>query len=320
MSSSKQPVRYVTISGEEEGQRLDNYLINCLKSVPKSKVYHIVRKGEVRVNKKRIPPSYRLKQGDQVRIPPLTVTAGKVTSPPAETTTSLLRSRILYEDDEIVILNKPSGMSVHAGSSVRMGVIEAMRYLYPKSKHIELAHRLDAETSGCLILAKKKRVLRELHQLLREGQIKKVYQTLTKGLWPKDRLSVNFALTKKFVDGGKHVVRVDQQHGKAATTHFDIINLYALATLIEARLLTGRTHQIRVHAASIGHPIAGDDRYGDAHFNKKMRELGLRRMFLHAVSVEFTLPQSNRHIKVVAPLDLELKKFLTVLNHEKRPA
>lgn len=309
MNTIKTPVKYVRISSEFAGQRIDNFLIARLKSVPKSKIYNILRKGEVRINKKRTQPSYHLQVGDEVRLPPLSLAKQGKIAAPALTTCELLRKRILYEDDAVMVINKPAGMSVHAGSTVRIGVIEAIRYLYPKLKHIELAHRLDSDTSGCLILAKKKSILRELHGLLREGHIKKTYWALTKGQWSQNEYRVALPLTKYFNPGGKHMVKVEES-GKASLTVFAPRQRLKDATLVEAKLYTGRTHQIRVHASYVGHPIAGDDRYGDKSFNKRARSLGLKRMFLHAHSIDFVLPSLNRHIKVEANLDPELEKSL----------
>jgi 23S rRNA pseudouridine955/2504/2580 synthase len=198
-------------------------------------------------------------------------------------------------------------MSVHGGNTVRIGIVEALRHFYPKLPQLELAHRLDSETSGCLILAKKKRILRELHTLLRDGKVTKVYWALTKGEWKKNELRVDLPLHKHYKDGGKHVVEVHPE-GKSALTIFRPIKVFKEGSLVEVKLMTGRTHQIRVHAKSQGHPIAGDDRYGDSEFNKVARKLGLKRMFLHARSIDFTLPSLNQHIKVVAPLDPELEE------------
>lgn len=302
-------VAYHTVTEDEAGQRIDNFLINTFKTVPKTHVYKIIRKGEVRVNKKRVNASYKLLAEDTVRLPPVSVSIKEDEVPPSQQTAAYLKSRIVYEDDDLFVLNKPSGMSVHAGSTVRMGVVEAFKHLYPKLPNLELAHRLDAETSGCLIIAKKKRVLRELHTLLREGLVNKIYWALTKGIWKKDELSVALPLQKEFRDGGKHVVKVHHQ-GKTALTVFDTLSQFSEASLMQATLHTGRTHQIRVHAAASGHPIAGDDRYGDADFNKTAHKLGLRRMFLHAHCVEFTLPSTGRSIRVIAPLDKELASAL----------
>jgi 23S rRNA pseudouridine955/2504/2580 synthase len=303
----KTSVQLWVASAEFEGQRIDNFLITKLKGMPKSRIYRLLRKGEVRVNKKRVSPFYKLEEGDTVRLPPVFLEERAKEAPPAKTTTALLANRILYEDDYLLIINKPSGMSVHAGNTVRVGVVEALRHMYPKLPHLELAHRLDSETSGCLVLAKKKRILRELHELLREGKMTKIYWALTQGKWKPNELKVDAPLHKHYQDGGKHVVRVNEA-GKTALTYFKPLKVFKTASLMEVKLLTGRTHQIRVHAEYQGHPIAGDDRYGDAAFNKAARDLGLKRLFLHARAIEFTLPSLDQHIRVVAPLDPDLEE------------
>lgn len=302
----KSGVQQLAISADFAGQRIDNFLIAHLKGMPKSRIYRILRKGEVRINSKRISPFYRLMAGDKLRLPPLFLDEKAKNVPPSKGTTALLGERILYEDEQLLIINKPCGMSVHVGSTVRVGVIEALRHMYPKFVHLELAHRLDSETSGCLILAKKRRVLRELHELLREGKISKVYWALTMGKWKNSELRVDLPLHKHYRDGGKHVVEVNKA-GKSAQTIFHPLKIFKNGSLVEATLLTGRTHQIRVHAQYQGHPIAGDDRYGDTTFNKFARSIGLKRMFLHARSIDFTLPSSGQRITVVAPLDPELE-------------
>ena len=304
--ASRSSVKYCTISADDEGQRIDNYLFNKLKGVPKTRINRILRKGEVRVNKKRVAPSYKLQEKDEVRLPPLFLEEQASKAPPSQSTQHLLAGRILFEDDNFLIINKPSGMSVHAGSTVRVGVVEALRHLYPKLVNLELAHRLDSETSGCLILAKRKKILREVHNLLREGQVVKIYWALTMGKWKRSERRVDLPLHKDYQDGGKHVVEVNRE-GKTALTVFHPIKAYAGAELMEVELFTGRTHQIRVHAAHQGHPVAMDDRYGDPEFNKLARQRGLRRMFLHARTIEFTLPSLNQHIKVTAPLDPDLE-------------
>lgn len=304
--TNKTNVQHVIASYDQEGQRIDNFLITYLKGLPKSRIYRLIRKGEVRVNKKRISPFYRIQKGDDVRLPPVLLPERAAEAPPSQDTTKLLASRILYEDDNFLIVNKPSGMSVHVGNTVRVGVVEALRHMYPKMVNLELAHRLDAETSGCLVLAKRKRILREVHTLLREGKVSKVYWALTKGQWKKSELVVDLPLHKDYRDGGKHVVEV-QAGGKSALTIFKTIAAYQQASLMEVKLMTGRTHQIRVHATHQHHPLAGDDRYGDNEFNKLARQLGLKRMFLHARSIDFILPSSGQRITVEAPLDPELE-------------
>lgn len=312
---TKSEVKYLIVSGEYEGQRIDNFLMTHLKGVPKSHIYRILRKGEVRINKKRISPFYRLQKGDSMRLPPVLLDEKAKSVPPSKETTQLLANRILYEDDYLMVINKPSGMSVHAGNTVRVGIIEAMRHLYPKLVHLELAHRLDSETSGCLILAKKRRILRELHALLREGQITKIYWAFTKGRWKEKELRVDLPLHKDYRDGGKHVVEVHHQ-GKSSLTVFHPLKQFKQASLVEVKLFTGRTHQIRVHAAHQGHPIAGDDRYGDDEFNKFTRQKGLKRMFLHAYSIDFTLPSLNHHIRVEAPLGQDLEEVIQAFQVE----
>lgn len=311
----KSSVQYVTITSENEGQRIDNFLLGRFKGMPRSHIYRILRKGEVRVNKKRITAFYKLNDGDVVRLPPVVLDEKAKQVPPSKSTMALLAERVLYEDENIVIINKPSGMSVHAGSTVRVGVIEAMRHLYPKFPNIELAHRLDSETSGCLVLAKRKRILRELHELLRQGKMTKIYWALTQGKWKNAELKVDVSLHKDYRDGGKHVVEVDKE-GKSALTVFKPIKEFKDASLMEVKLFTGRTHQIRVHATHQGHPLAGDDRYGDPEFNKNAKRLGLRRMFLHARTIEFTLPSLNQHIKVTAPLDADLESALEAFSKD----
>lgn len=306
----KSNVQYFVVPEDNAGQRIDNFLMTRLKGVPKSRIYRILRKGEIRVNKKRVNASYRLIEGDSVRLPPVFLEEKAKQIPPSKDTQALLAGRILYEDENILIINKPSGMSVHAGSTVRVGVVEALKHMYPKLPNLELAHRLDSETSGCLVLAKRKRILRELHSLLREAKIIKIYWALTLGKWKDSELRVDLPLYKDYQDGGKHVVEVHQR-GKSALTVFHTLKSFKReASFMEVKLFTGRTHQIRVHAQHQGHPVAGDDRYGDLEFNKLVKNLGLRRMFLHARSIDFTLPSLDQHIKVVAPLDTELEAVI----------
>lgn len=312
-------VSYLEVSPDCAGQRIDNFLVTRLKGVPKTHVYRLLRKGEVRVNKKRIAASYRLNAGDSVRLPPLDLAEKGKVKPPAAATLALLTNRILYEDDKLLILNKPANMSVHAGSTVRMGIIESLKFHYPKLPNLELAHRLDAETSGCLILAKKRSVLRELHSLFREGKVIKIYWALTKGHWQEEELRASFALHKHYRHAGKHRVEVNDQ-GKESLTIFRPLEKFTAAELTEATLSTGRTHQIRVHAAHLGHPIARDERYGAPDFNKLAKSLGLKRMFLHARTVEFTLPSQEQRIRVIAPLDQELEAALIAFRFQDNKA
>jgi 23S rRNA pseudouridine955/2504/2580 synthase len=277
--------------------------------MPKTRVYRLLRKGEVRVNKKRIQPGYRLQDGDQVRLPPLYLDDRPVLPTPSRSVVELLSERIIYEDNQLMIIDKPSGIPVHGGSQISLGVIEILRNMYPKLEHLELAHRIDADTSGCLILAKKRSTLKELHQLLREGKVHKVYLALTKGHWTPPELRVEASLKKNFLTSGERIVRVDNE-GKPSLTVFEPIKKYGDAMLVKATLHTGRTHQIRVHARHRSHPLAGDEKYGDRDFNKKIREFGVKRLFLHSHLIEFTLPSSGQTIKVIAPLAQELQESL----------
>lgn len=311
----KTPVQYIVIEEDFAGQRIDNFLITRLKSVPRTRIYRLLRKGEVRVNKKRIDPSYRIQSGDEVRLPPVELEVKPVVVPNQRLIT-LLNDRIIYEDKNLLIINKPSGIAVHGGSGVPMGVVETLQKAYPKLPHLELAHRLDADTSGCLVLAKKRSILKEVHELLREGRVRKIYYALTKGQWKPDDYRVEVPLRKNMLSSGERIVRVDAG-GKPSLTVFEPIQHFknSNATLVEATLHTGRTHQIRVHCQYRGHPIAGDEKYGDKTFNKEMREHSLKRLFLHAKLVEFALSNGD-YIKVEAPLDVELAKCLRVLERD----
>ncbi len=305
----KQAVYHLTIESDYANQRIDNFLITKLKGVPKTRIYRILRKGEVRVNKKRIDPHYRLQTGDLVRIPPVQLAERPSSKIPGRSLVKILSERILYEDNQLLIINKPTGIPVHGGSKVKIGIVEALRCMYPKLPHLELAHRLDADTSGCLVLAKKRGILKELHELLRAGKMQKIYLALTKGHWKSTELRVEAPLQKNQLSHGERIVKVNRE-GKSSLTVFTILNTFTDSALVEAHLYTGRTHQIRVHAQYRHHPIAGDEKYGDKAFNKKMREYGLKRLFLHAKSIEFTLPSMGQNIKVIAPLDPDLADCL----------
>lgn len=312
MQNTKTKVTYFKVPADFADQRIDNFLVTRLKGVPKSHVYRILRKGEVRVNKKRIEPSYRLQEDDEIRLPPIRLDDKPIVHAPSQSLAALLEARIIYQDENLMVVNKPSGIPVHGGSKTPMGVIEVLRAMYPKLPHLELVHRLDADTSGCLILAKKRRVLRELHELMRSGKVKKIYSALTQGQWKKEDLYVDAALKKNILSSGERIVRVNDE-GKESMTQFKIIETFPMATLVEARLLTGRTHQIRVHAQYRGHPIAGDEKYGDRTFDKIMRTQGLKRLFLHSSLIEFTLPGEKQPMRFEAPLDDDLKRVLATL-------
>lgn len=304
-------VQLLTITDDEAGQRIDNYLIRRLKGVPKSRIYRILRKGEVRVNKGRIEAAYRLREGDKVRIPPLRLAQERHVSP-GQRALDRLRAAVLYEDDRLLILDKPSGMAVHGGSGVNYGLIEAMRLLRPELKELELVHRLDRETSGCLILAKRRSALRKMHELIRANALEKRYLALVCGLWKGGDRLIDAPLRKNVLRSGERHVRVDAG-GKSSATKFHPLEQYAATTLVEAQLLSGRTHQIRVHAAHLGYPLAGDTKYGDDTCNRDLRKAGLSRLFLHAHSLSFSFPDVGREIYVSSPLTEELQGVLGAL-------
>ena len=306
-----QPARHRDIDAERAGQRLDNYLLGELKGVPRSHVYRLIRSGQVRVNSGRTSPSYRLQAGDRVRVPPVGL---RPAVPPTATPDRLewLGERILYEDSRILVLDKPAGLAVHGGSNVSLGCIEALRLLRPESSDLELAHRLDRDTSGCLVLAKRRSALRVLHELLREGRVDKRYLALVKGPWPEGTTEIDAPLVTRRV-GGEARVKVDES-GKESRSTFRLVDRFGkTASLLEVSIETGRTHQIRVHAAHAGHPVAGDERYGDKDFDEYLKSFGLTRMFLHAHSLSFEWPDTGESFDASAPLPEDLKAVLTAL-------
>ena len=300
--------RLVTVDEFSIGQRLDNYLLKQLKGVPRSHIYRIIRKGEVRVNKGRKKAEYKLQSEDIVRIPPIKTASEKVIKP-SDNLIDVLNQSILYEDNGLMILNKHHGMAVHGGSNVSVGLIEALKTKYKQP--IELVHRLDRSTSGCLILAKKRSVLKALHEQLVQHQMEKRYIALVNNSWSKKRHTIDAPIYQN----SRYSV-IDAK-GKQAVSHFHPLKNFQKddfsASLVEVVIETGRTHQIRVHAKYADHPIAQDDKYGDQLFNKLMKEKGLNRLFLHAKSITFTNPTTNEIQKVVAPLPIELEDFLNKL-------
>lgn len=299
--------RHAVADAEDAGQRVDNFLFRELKGVPKGHVYRLLRTGQVRVNGRRVKPTKRLEAGDDVRIPPVAV-ASPVRLVEGTQDLDWLADCIIYEDDSLLVLNKPAGLAVHGGSGLSLGAIEALRALRPNAPYLELVHRLDRDTSGCLLVAKRRSRLRAMHSLLREGQVEKKYLALLSGRM-NDAVSVGAALRKHQIAGGERRVHVDEE-GKAAESRFKPLTMYADATLVEVRILTGRTHQIRVHSAHLGHPVAGDDKYGERDINREWRKLGLKRMFLHAASIGFTAPWNEMPMAFDAPLDNELRSIL----------
>jgi len=307
--------RTIEVAAADEGQRIDNYLLTQLKGVPKSRIYRILRTGEVRVNSGRIKPTYRIKAGDAIRIPPIRLSEEEAPARPGDRVLERVSASILYEDKGLLVVNKPSGLAVHGGSGLSYGLIEALRALRPEAPFLELGHRLDRDTSGCIVIAKKRSVLRAFHELLREGGSDKRYLALLKGCWRGGERRVEAPLLKNVTQSGERMVKVSPE-GKPALTIFRPLTVFKDATLVEAELITGRTHQVRVHAAYIGHPIAGDDKYGDEAFNKRMAEIGLKRLFLHASALSFTLPESGQVVSVSAPLGDELRGVLDRLEAE----
>ena len=308
----KQPlgVRRVRAGEGSEGQRLDNFLLRELSGVPRSRVYRLLRKGEVRVNGKRKHADYRLAADDEVRLPPLREPplqeAGARRIPDALLAT--MRAAIVAEDSRLLVLNKPAGIAVHGGSGLAFGVIEALRALRP-GEPLELVHRLDRETSGCLLVARTRAALRAAHALLRDGEVEKHYAALVVGRWRLGRKTIDAPVLTNARQGGERVVRVHRA-GKIALSVFDPVTHYRdVATRMDVAIRTGRTHQIRVHAAFAGHPVAGDDKYGDRECNSHLRALGLRRMFLHASSVAFRWPD-GADFRAEAPLPRELQSVL----------
>ncbi|MFB0981193.1 MAG: 23S rRNA pseudouridine(955/2504/2580) synthase RluC [Alteromonadaceae bacterium] len=311
--NTKPQVRFYTIDSEDAGQRIDNFLLKTLKGVPKSMIYRLLRKGEIRANKKRTKPEYKIQDEDLIRVAPI-----RISENTNEVSTKLnivanLEKQILFEDDRLIVINKPSGMAVHGGSGLSFGLIEAMRALRPDARMLELVHRLDRDTSGCLVIAKKRSALRHLHEQLRNKTVQKFYHALVKGQWSTKLTRVTEGLKKNDLKSGERVVVVDNVNGKESETRFKVLKNFENATLVRAFPVTGRTHQIRVHCQIKGHPIACDSKYGYENFDEDMKNLGLKRLFLHAASIEFTHPSTDERIKIEAPLEHSLQNLLTKL-------
>ena len=305
-------VQFITITEDEAGQRIDNYLLRLCKGVPKSHVYRVLRSGEVRVNKGRIDQTYRLLQGDVVRVPPVRITETTSTAAPG------CEYTILHEDSHLLIIDKPAGVAVHGGSGVSYGVIEQLRASRPDAKFLELVHRLDRDTSGILLLAKKRSALTSLHEQIREGRTDKRYLVLVNGDWRNPRQHIKLPLFKYSAPDGERRVRV-QEDGQASHTVFTLQKKLGAYALLEAELKTGRTHQIRVHLASSGFPIVGDDKYGDFALNRTLQKpegdrAAFKRMFLHAFRISFTHPESGNPVALEAPLPEECARFLRYLD------
>ncbi len=311
-------VQHFEVTEDEAGQRLDNYVQKHLGGVPRTRVYRVIRKGEVRVNGKRAGPETRLNVMDKIRIPPVRVLPAADPAKPPSDMIARIRAAIVHEDERLLVIDKPAGVAVHGGSGVSFGVIEALRAGRPE-EYFELAHRLDRDTSGILIVARKGAALRTLHELLREEGFEKRYLALLKGPWDLGEKRIDAPLRTDTRVGGERTVKV-AAGGKPSVSVFRPVQFFGrTATLMEVILETGRTHQIRVHAQHAGHPVAGDEKYGDAEFNAAMRELGLRRMFLHASSVSFRWPEGGE-FSINTPLPAELGAVLDQLGAQKKTA
>lgn len=308
----QQGVSFITVDDDHADRRLDNFLIGYFASLPRTRIYRMIRKGEVRVNKGRIKQNYRLQTGDTVRVPPMYLSTQEKPSTPPEKLSELIGNSIIYEDDYLIAINKPSNIAVHSGSGVRYGVIEILRAQRPETDFLELIHRLDRATSGCLLIAKGHKTLRGTHGILKSGHVKKNYLALLKGQLTETMRTVDMPLNKVSTESGDRMVRVDNA-GKQALTHFHSQEHFRVASLSRIELVTGRTHQIRVHAAYIDHPLAGDEKYGDWEFNRAMKKLGLKRLFLHAETLSFEMPDTGKQIELKAPLPDELDQFLKKL-------
>ncbi len=298
-------VRMVRVDDDRDGQRIDNFLLGQLKGAPRSLIYRILRTGEVRINGKRAKPDTRIAGGDQIRIPPVRLEPPTDHGEPPAAPMERVAASIVYEDKALLALNKPSGIATHGGSGISFGIIELMRKLRP-TESLELVHRLDRDTSGLLVIAKKRSALTELQRLIREGRLEKRYLTLLVGEIPQKPFTVDQPLLKSTLQGGERMVRVDPE-GKASVSHFKRIDLLGGHSYTEVRIDTGRTHQIRVHSAHVGHPVAGDEKYGDKEANKSLKASGLKRLFLHAASLRFALKDGEQPYVLNAPLPDDLR-------------
>lgn len=314
MTEEYNNVQVIEIDENNQFQRIDNFLTGKLKGVPKSKIYRIVRKGEVRVNKKRVKPEYKLAIGDIVRVPPIRTTVKEESNVNLNRVASL-ESHIIFEDDRLIIFNKPSGLAVHGGSGLNFGVIEGLRALRADHQFLELVHRLDRDTSGCLVIAKKRSALRDLHEQLRNKQVDKRYHALVSGEWPAHQFKVSAPLQKNVLKSGERLVTVSEE-GKASETRFRILQKFSRSTLVEASPITGRTHQIRVHCLHAGHPIAMDNKYGDEVFDAHLKKLKFSRLFLHAKSISFIHPVTKERLRFEADYDDSLQQLIEKRSHE----
>jgi len=305
-------VQRVRVLAAHDGQRIDNYLIRHLKGVPRSRIYRIIRRGEVRINKKRCKPESKLQLGDEIRIPPIDVSSGPAIANPSPGLANLLLESILFENDDLLILNKPAGLAVHGGTGIRLGLIEALRQLKPEWSGLELAHRLDRDTSGCILVSKNSIFLKEIQAKFKKQKIQKSYLALVVGNWPTSLQEVDVPLQKNELSSGERIVRVTAG-GKASLTYFKVITKFQQSTLVEARPLTGRTHQIRVHCQYAGFPILGDDKYGVKTSNVVLK--ATKNLCLHASSIQFEYGPTKQRITVAAELNLQMLGILEKLKN-----
>ncbi len=308
---SKDSVTWLEVGDEAEGQRIDNYLLRIAKGVPKSHIYRILRSGEVRVNKGRVSSEYRLQLGDKLRVPPI-----RTAERPSQAAVPAREFVVAWEDEALIVVDKPAGTAVHGGSGVSFGVIEQLRRARPLAKFLELAHRLDRETSGLLVIAKKRMALTRLHDMFRDGGISKRYLALVKGRWRNELQHVRLPLHKYLTADGERRVSVDAE-GKAAHSIVRLVARWENFSLVEVELKTGRTHQIRVHLSHLGFPIAGDDKYGDFSLNKGLQKAGLGRMFLHAAKLSLPHPLSNAPLALESLLPADLRNFIDALERNE---
>jgi 23S rRNA pseudouridine955/2504/2580 synthase len=319
LHTPKSPVTLRAITADEAGQRIDNFLMRHFKTVPRSRVYRLLRKGEVRVNRKRVDAEYRIQEGDEVRLPPVRIDAGDEPGRPSTSLLELIERAVIFQDKHLLVIDKPAGVAVHGGSGMSFGVIEAMRASRPRET-LELVHRLDRDTSGCLLVSRDRSTLTALHALIRNGGMHKTYMALVAGSWQLGTKRIDAPLATDNRQHGERHVRVATA-GKDSVSIFKPIQFFgSLATLMEVDIPTGRTHQIRVHASFAGHPLLGDDKYGDRERNAELKQHGLKRTFLHAQSVAFEWPGSGVPFHASAPLPAELTAVLDAITPMKRSA
>jgi 23S rRNA pseudouridine955/2504/2580 synthase len=313
--SQFQSVSHIEVGAHSDQQRLDNFLLSRLRGVPKSRLYRLIRKGEIRINKKRAKPDSRVSTGDIVRIPPIRVAESAPIERPSDALIAVLNDSILHESDDFIVINKPQGLSVHRGTNQAIGLIESLRWMRQGEQELflELAHRIDRETTGCLVIAKTPKFLKYLQDEFRERRVHKVYQALVHGRWPSDLIEVNAPLLRREIAGQEKVVTVDTDAGKSAQTHFSLIRGFTRASLIEARPLTGRTHQIRVHCQYAGHAIIGDNKYTPSSKNHFAKH---KRLCLHAASIEFKLPDSEQLFSTKASIHSKMSSLLDTMGPE----